>query len=100
MSRRGAPSVRSVHHQRVLRQLGVAAQCFLDFFLGRGVRLPGVDLALESVGPGAVEVNLFVGALVDDFESVPGKARRGLALGSPSAGALACRCTTTKESES
>ena len=50
MSRRGAPSVRSVHHQRVLRQLGVAAQCFLDFFLGRGVRLPGVDLALESVG--------------------------------------------------
>jgi len=43
--------------------------------------LPGVDLALERVGPRAVEVDLLVGALVHDLEAVPHDARSRLPFG-------------------
>src|SRR5207253_1315472 len=70
----------SMHHERVLREFGVAVQGLLDLFLGRRVQLPGIDLALECLRPRAVEVDLLVGALVDDLEAVARDARRRLAL--------------------
>jgi hypothetical protein len=50
------------------------------FFLGGRVELPGIDLLLEQLGPGAVQVHLLVGALVHDLEAVAGQLRAGGAV--------------------
>ena len=67
---RGLP-LASVHDHRILRQAGVTFERVFDFFLGRRAGLPGDDLLLEQLGPGAVEVDLLVDAFVDDLETMP-----------------------------
>ena len=63
-------AIASMHQNRVLRKLGVPFQRHFDFFLRRRGDLPCSYLLLEHLCPGAVEVHLFAGTLVDDFEAV------------------------------
>ncbi len=70
----------SVHDERVLSQLGVAVERFLHFFSSRSDQLPSIDLALESLSPGTVEIHLLIGAFVDDLKAMPRDTRGGFTL--------------------
>lgn len=59
-----------MHHYRVLRQTSVPVQRVFHFFLRGRVALPGQDLLLEHLGPGAIQIHLFARALVHDFKAV------------------------------
>ena len=59
-----------MNHHRVLCQASVPVQRVFHFFLRGRVALPGQDLLLEHLGPGAIQVHLFARALVHDFKAV------------------------------
>lgn len=64
------PRSNSVNDYRVLRQPSVLLQGFFNLFLRGHIDLPGDDVLLKQLGPGAIEVNLFAGAFVHDLKAV------------------------------